>query len=394
MSSIPRKTVLTALAGAASVAAHGHISSVTAGGQTFKGFDPTAAPFGPQPDSVTWSNGATDNGFVLSSAVNDPDIICHLDAANAKLSVPVAAGESVELTWNQWLESHKGPVIDYLADCGGDCATVDKTTLKFFKIAEGGQLSLGAGGGQLGRWADDELIDNGLKWTVEIPASIKPGNYVLRHELIALHEGMQDGKAQMYPQCVNLEISGSGTESPAGVAGTALYKASDEGLKYNIYNDEQSPTYKIPGPALFAAGAGSGSGGGGGAGAGNGSGSGSGSGSGTGSGAGNGAGAGNGNQNGNGGNQGSGNGGNQGGNPNQGGSQGGNQGGNGGNQGGNPFQGGNGGFQGGNGGNPFQGGNQGGFQGGNPFQGATNGLQGGNPFQGFGKRHHARHLKV
>lgn len=176
---------------------------------------------------------------------------------------------------------------------------------------------------------------------------------------------MQDGKAQMYPQCVNLEISGSGAESPAGVAGTALYKASDAGLKYNIYNDEQKPTYKIPGPALFAAGAGSGSGGGGGAGAGNGSGSGAGSGS------GNGVGAGNGNQNGNGGNQG-----------------------------GNPFQG-------GNGGNPFQGGNQGGFQGGNPFQGGSNGLQGGNLFQGqnraagnfankgfFGRRHHARQLKV
>lgn len=150
MSSIPRKPLIIALAGAVSVAAHGHISSVTAGGQTFKGFDPTAAPFGPQPDSVTWSNGAKDNGFVPSSAVDDPDIICHLGATNAQLSVPVAAGAAVELTWNQWLESHKGPVIDYLADCGGDCAAVDKTALKFFKIAEGGQLSLGAGGSAAG----------------------------------------------------------------------------------------------------------------------------------------------------------------------------------------------------------------------------------------------------
>ncbi|KAK8085938.1 Endoglucanase-4 [Apiospora phragmitis] len=80
----------------------------------------------------------------------------------------------------------------------------------------------------------------------------------------------------MYPQCIKLEISGSGTESPAGVAGTALYEPSDAGLKHNIYNDERSLTYKIPGPALFAASAGfvggSGNDGGTGSGAGNGAG--------------------------------------------------------------------------------------------------------------------------
>ncbi|KAK8040129.1 endoglucanase-4 [Apiospora rasikravindrae] len=255
MPSILRTTILTVLSGAVAVSAHGVLGKVTASGQTFQGFDATSAPSsGPHSDSVTWSNDANYDSFVPSSAVNDPDIICHLNATNAQLSVPVAAGESVELTWSKWSENHKGPVIDYLADCGGDCATVDKTALKFFKIAEAGQLSLGDGAGQPGRWADDEIIENGLKWTVEIPASIKPGNYVLRHEIIALHNAVQDGKAELYPQCVNLEISGSGTEAPDGVAGTALYQASDAGLKYDIYNDEQAPTYKIPGPALFAAG--------------------------------------------------------------------------------------------------------------------------------------------
>lgn len=196
MSSTLRNTLLSALVGAVSVSAHGHISQVTVNGKSFKGFDPTAAPFGPQPDSVTWSNGASDNGFVLSSAVNNPDIICHLGAKNAALSVPVNAGDEVELTWNQWPESHSGPVIDYLADCGGDCSTVDKTSLKFFKIAEAGQTSLGAGGGQRGKWADDELLANNLKWTVKVPTSIKSGNYVLRHELIALHEAGTEGKAR------------------------------------------------------------------------------------------------------------------------------------------------------------------------------------------------------
>ncbi|RYP70631.1 hypothetical protein DL771_005344 [Monosporascus sp. 5C6A] len=255
MPSYRKSTILAALAGAASVSAHGHVTQVTAGGVTYKGFDPTSAPFGPQPDSVTWSNGAKDNGFVLSADVNNPDIICHLDATNAALTAPVAAGSDVSLTWNQWPESHKGPVIDYLADCGGDCSTVDKTTLKWFKIKELGQLELGAGGGQVGKWADDLLLENGLTWTTTIPASIKPGNYVLRHELIALHEGGNQGKTQMYPQCINLKITGSGTESPEGVVGTELYTPTDPGILHNIYNDETNPTYQIPGPAMPAFGA-------------------------------------------------------------------------------------------------------------------------------------------
>jgi hypothetical protein len=253
MLSITRSTLLATIAGAATVSAHGHVTKVSVDGVSYVGFDPTSAPYAKQPDSIVWSNGATDNGFVLSSAVQDPDIICHLDATNGVLTAPATAGSNVSITWNTWPESHKGPVIDYLADCGGDCTKVDKTTLKFFKIAEMGQLELGSGSGSTGKFADDLLFDNGFTWTATIPASIKPGNYVWRHELIALHEGGTEGKAQMYPQCFNLKITGSGTQSPSGVVGTKLYTATDPGILHNIYNDEKlsSPAdYIIPGPAM------------------------------------------------------------------------------------------------------------------------------------------------
>lgn len=121
-----------------------------------------------------------------------------------------------------------------------------------------GQLTLGSGGGSVGKFADDVLIEDGLTWKVTIPSTLKAGNYVLRHELIALHEGGTEGKTQMYPQCINLQVTGSGTASPpAGVVGTALYKSTDAGILHNIYNDEalSSPSdYQIPGPALVALG--------------------------------------------------------------------------------------------------------------------------------------------
>lgn len=81
-----------------------------------------------------------------------------------------------------------------------------------------------------------------------IPANLKPGNYVLRHEIIALHSASNADGAQNYPQCVNLKVTGSGTEQPEGTLGTALYSADDEGINFNLYTTFDS--YPIPGPAL------------------------------------------------------------------------------------------------------------------------------------------------
>lgn len=85
-----------------------------------------------------------------------------------------------------------------------------------------------------------------------IPESIAPGNYVLRHEIIALHSAGEPNGAQNYPQCINLEVSGSGSDKPEGVPGTELYTADDEGITFNIYQAMDS--YPIPGPALYEGG--------------------------------------------------------------------------------------------------------------------------------------------
>lgn len=144
-----------------------------------------------------------------------------------------------------WPDSHHGPVIDYLAACNGNCETVDKTTLEWFKIDQVGYLN----GSNPGTWASDVLIADASTWLVQIPASLAPGNYVLRTEIIALHSAGSANGAQNYPQCFNLAVSGSGTLVPSGTPGTALYQATDPGVLYNIYVETES--YTIPGPTLY-----------------------------------------------------------------------------------------------------------------------------------------------
>lgn len=209
----------------------------------------TQFPYESNPPAViAWSETATDLGFVDPNSYSGPDIICHKNAKPGALSAPVKAGDTVELQWLPipWPDSHHGPVITYLANCNGDCSTVDKTQLKFVKIDEKGLIDDST---PPGIWGADQLRSNNNTWTVTIPESIAPGNYVLRHEIIALHSAGSPDGAQNYPQCINLEISGSGTANPTGTLGEELYTPTDPGILINIYQSLSS--YDIPGPALW-----------------------------------------------------------------------------------------------------------------------------------------------
>ncbi|KAL5341316.1 glycoside hydrolase [Aspergillus crustosus] len=239
-------TLAGVLASAGLVAGHGYVTQLTIDGEVYGGWLADQYPYNPShPDVYGWSTTVTDNGFVSPDAFGTADVICHRGAAPAALSAPVAAGSSIDVTWNTWPESHKGPIINYLANCNGDCSAVDKTSLQWVKIQADAVID-----GATNTWITDELIENSFTASLTIPSSIAPGNYVLRHEIIALHSAGQQNGAQSYPQCFNLVISGSGSANPSGTAGTSLYTATDPGILFDLYSafDE----YPMPGPQVFS----------------------------------------------------------------------------------------------------------------------------------------------
>lgn len=231
----------------ASVSAHGHVSTIKSGGKSYQGYDPSFAYQDPVPEVPGWTAENLDNGFVAPDSFSSGDIICHKSATPGKAYVEAAAGDDIEIQWSTWPESHHGPVIDYLASCDGDCTTADKTALSFVKTQAKGVVS----GSSPGTWATDTLISNNFTHTTTIPADLAAGNYVLRHEIIALHSASQENGAQAYPQCINLKVTGSGsTKISDGTKGTALYTATDEGIMFNLYTTFSS--YPMPGPALWS----------------------------------------------------------------------------------------------------------------------------------------------
>jgi cellulase len=81
--------------------------------------------------------------------------------------------------------------VSYLAPYEGSLENVDVTKLSFFKISEKGLLPDNK------TWAVDEMMANGNISSTVIPHDIKAGNYVLRHELIALHYATEDSLYHM-----------------------------------------------------------------------------------------------------------------------------------------------------------------------------------------------------
>ncbi|KAH7092578.1 glycosyl hydrolase family 61-domain-containing protein [Paraphoma chrysanthemicola] len=249
-------TSLSAIAAlAATATAHGTTTGVTIDGVFTGGFKLdyyyAKQNNGPIPEHIGWYAENLDNGFVEPNAFGTADIICHKAASPEGSSdslAKVAAGGTVEFHWSAWPESHMGPVITYVAPYTGDIASVDKTTLKWAKIQEDGYAD--------GAWAAVKMIKQNNTWPVTVPSTLAAGKYVFRHEIIALHGAGSANGAQNYPQCLNIEVTGSGTAVPEGVVGTELYTVQEEGIIFNPY--AATIDYPIPGPKLWN-GAGSGS---------------------------------------------------------------------------------------------------------------------------------------
>ncbi|KAG8714794.1 hypothetical protein FRC11_007114, partial [Ceratobasidium sp. 423] len=189
-----------------SVNAHGYLASFISGGVTYPGWAPFTDPY-ITPTPVRVERRILDNGPVTD--VTHVNITCNKGGnVPTTLYADVVAGSSVTFQWDQWGSSHSGPVMTCNVWVKIDQWGWDKTATP--------------------PWGSDRLAAQGAKWEVKIPASIAPGEYILRHEILGLHVAHELGGAQFYPHCVQIKLTGSGTKSlPTGVALPGAYVATD-----------------------------------------------------------------------------------------------------------------------------------------------------------------------
>lgn len=100
----------------------------------------------------------------------------------------------------------------YMAFCGDSCTSLASTSsLKWFKIAEEG-LRPGFTVGDDNGWLQNDFWENQneVYWNVTVPAGLRKGAYMVRHEIVNLEQS----PVQFYPNCAALEVGGEGEEVP------------------------------------------------------------------------------------------------------------------------------------------------------------------------------------
>jgi cellulase len=99
-------------------------------------------------------------------------------------------------------------------------------------------------------WANEKLINQNYSETFQLPSDIKPGTYILRTDLLALHGNVfTDGSVepyggrgpQFYTHCFNIDVIGNGTATPKGVKFPGGYKQGDLGVSFQLYDQKKFP---------------------------------------------------------------------------------------------------------------------------------------------------------
>ncbi|KIY72598.1 lytic polysaccharide monooxygenase, partial [Cylindrobasidium torrendii FP15055 ss-10] len=227
------------------VAAHGNVVDLGVAGDHYAGFDPYSDPYrSPVPDRVM--RKIVGNGPVED--VTSQDIQCNSQTAPAALLAPAKAGDELSFGWTVWPDSHVGPHITYMAKApeGTDITTWTPTASDkvWFKIGEAGFEN--------GSWGAIDLISNNNTAKATIPSGLPSGQYLVRHEIIALHSAGTYPGAQFYPDCFQLDLTGTGSDEPTDdflVSFPGGYTPDTPGIAFNVYTNFDS--YPIPGPAVW-----------------------------------------------------------------------------------------------------------------------------------------------
>jgi len=223
------------------VAAHGLLRRLSIEGKVFEGNH-----IGSNNPSVIRAVNSQDP----NKGANNPVLTCGPGASPASLVADALPGNVITFDWETANDKpwphNTGSMLTYMASCGSvTCDKFNQGDAQWFKIDQVGRKP------NSGEWFQNDLFNGGVA-TVRIPQNIAPGNYLIRHEIIALHLATNRGGAEFYPACAQLRIGGTGTGVPRAsdlVKIPGAYSDDDPGIFDPSVFDSNAP-YVFPGPPI------------------------------------------------------------------------------------------------------------------------------------------------
>ncbi|KAG1838359.1 glycoside hydrolase family 61 protein [Suillus subalutaceus] len=226
------------------VSAHGYLAQVVIDGNNYYGNVPNAKPV---PSIIRQIN---DVDPVMGAS--NPYLNCGQDAQLASLVANANPSSQLQFWWDGGDGGHwphnTGPIMTYMAQCvDTTCDQYDSTNAEWFKIEETGLQP----GNMV--WYQQNIM-NGWPANVTLPPTLAPGQYLIRHEIIALHDAVAMGGAQFYPSCTQVNIQGDQSDvAPASdeVTFPGGYSDDDPGI-YDPTVFNRPVQYTFPGPPVVS----------------------------------------------------------------------------------------------------------------------------------------------
>ncbi|KDQ18181.1 glycoside hydrolase family 61 protein [Botryobasidium botryosum FD-172 SS1] len=263
---------ITLLSVLPSVLGHGYVQEVTLGSTKYPGWNPNTDPYyNPTPQRIVRKvpgNGPVEDLSLIDVQCNGYTAGGQAGSAPAATFGTVAAGATVSFNWTTWpSETHKArvrlssrflppfglsngrtcvsPLITYMAKAPSDITKWSPgTSAVWFKVHQDGFSN--------GLWASDRLLTNKGIYSFTIPKTLQAGQYLIRHEILALHNAWAYPGAQVYPACAQVQVTGTGTATgpSSKVSFPGAYTASTPGIVFDVYKSFSS--YPVPGPAVWS----------------------------------------------------------------------------------------------------------------------------------------------
>ncbi|KAI9667977.1 MAG: hypothetical protein M1821_000797 [Bathelium mastoideum] len=192
--------------------------------------------------------------FPITNLLGD-EIACGYNGENGVARVcPANAGSTITFEWRAIPDdgsaesidvSHKGPCAVYLKNVD---SAINDTAIGdgWFKIWDDGYDQTA------GKWCTEKLRDNNGHMSVQLPSSIEGGSYLVRPELLALHQADKTpSNPQFYVGCAQLFINSTGTSKPSSTVAIPGYvQPGSPPVHFDIWTTPLALPYPLPGPVV------------------------------------------------------------------------------------------------------------------------------------------------
>ncbi|KAM0718666.1 hypothetical protein Q7P37_005737 [Cladosporium fusiforme] len=195
------------------------------------------------------AKGAVDPIIDLGSK----DMACGQDGdKGVARTCPISGGQQLTFEYRQWpddaprasiAKGHMGPCAVYLKKVD-DATTATASGDGWFKLWDEGLDGSG-------KWCTNKVTDNNGHLSVTLPDSLPGGDYLVRPELLALHNIPEKHQPEFYVGCAQMFLKSSGSSGPKETVSIPGYvSGEDAGTTYNPF-EKPLKDYKVPGPKVY-----------------------------------------------------------------------------------------------------------------------------------------------